>query len=727
MIKKFGLLILGVVVLTLVAWGGLVLASVRSQPEPYRSYGSGDIFFPPYHSDADRMGFGKASSHDASILNGGWYLNWSASANPDHPGGAEYARVIILDSNVPWCQAATEAGQVTPSFTGTALIEAIQLHPGALWIIGNEPDSLYNGHPIQAELYAEFYHYFYHTIKTADPAARVSVAPIVQPSPLRMEYLDKMLSHYQATYSETLKTDLWNIHFYNLNEGSCGSWGVAVPPESSQSQGWSIPFSADVILDINDAETNLRAFRQWMADNGYRDIPLLISEYGVLPPPSYGGFENPVAAQFLNDTFNLFLTVTDDQIGYPADGNRLIQMWNWFSTYYAPYGGDLFEANNQNLTVIGDAFVDQTTAHFSPYIDLQVEPAATPFESDSAMIGAFVTNRGNFTATGVTARIILTDHLSQTILVEDDILIGDLGRRYAQEPVFAGHSLAEALPVVATMTVVVDPEQVIADVDRSNNIFTQSVVWYPELGDLAISNLSVISTIAGVEPPQMPALISTTITNSSNWTTTHVPFQMEIQRDGEVISPGVSSLIPPLAPGQGHLISGSWMITSAGLYSLTAIINPDNLPGIDFDPANNQAERIFELWPDVAISSLTLSPLSLPAPGSSLLLTTAELTVTVANLGNWPSSPTLLSWQIQDLSNSAIIYDKAQPLPGLLPAEQLFLTASWTITDFGFYQLRARVETDTLGSPDSNPENNEALLDVFLPQTQIHLPVVLKP
>jgi hypothetical protein len=87
----------------------------------------------------------------------------------------------------------------------------------------------------------------------------------------------------------------------------------------------------------------------------------------------------------------------------------------------------------------------------------------------------------------------------------------------------------------------------------------------------------------------------------------------------------------------------------------------------------------------------------------------------------------LLSWQIQDLSNSAIIYDKAQPLPGLLPAEQLFLTASWTITDFGFYQLRARVETDTLGSPDSNPENNEALLDVFLPQTQIHLPVVLKP
>jgi hypothetical protein len=225
----------------------------------------------------------------------------------------------------------------------------------------------------------------------------------------------------------------------------------------------------------------------------------------------------------------------------------------------------------------------------------------------------------------------------------------------------------------------------------------------------------------------MPALISTTITNSSNWTTTHVPFQMEIQRDGEVISPGVSSLIPPLAPGQGHLISGSWMITSAGLYSLTAIINPDNLPGIDFDPANNQAERIFELWPDVAISSLTLSPLSLPAPGSSLLLTTAELTVTVANLGNWPSSPTLLSWQIQDLSNSAIIYDKAQPLPGLLPAEQLFFTTSWTITDFGFYQLRARVETDTSGSPDSNPENNEALLDVFLPQTQIHLPVVLKP
>ena len=727
MIKKFSFLIVAVAVLTLVAWGGLVLANVGSQPQPYRSYASGDIFFPPYYSDADRMGFGKASSHDASILNGGWYLNWWASPNPPHPGGAEYARVIILDSNVPWCQAATEFSQVSPNFTGTALIENVELHPGALWIIGNEPDSLYNGHPIQAELYAELYHYFYHTIKTTDPTAKISVAPIVQPSPLRMEYLDKVLNHYQVTFSETLKTDLWNIHFYNLNEGPCGSWGVAVPPDSSQSQGWSVPFSANAILDINDAEDNLRAFRQWMADNGFREVPLLISEYGVLPPPSYGGFENPVAAQFLTDSFNLFLTATDDQTGHPADGNRLIQMWNWFSSYFAPYGGDLFEADNQNLTVIGDAFVAQTTAHFTPYIDLQMQPAATPFEPGASTIGAFVTNRGTVTATGVVARIIVTDHLSHMVLFEDDITLGDLGRRYAQEPVFVGHNWGEPPPTAVTMTVIVDPQQLIADVDRSNNTFTQSFVWYPDLGDLAISDLTVISITAGPEPNQVSGLISTTVMNIGNLTTTQVPYQMEIQQAGQIISTGETILISPLSPGQNYLISTPWIITAAGQYTLTAVINPDNLPDIDFDPSNNRAERVFELWPDAAVVNLARSPLSLPASGSSFLMATLELTATVTNLGYWPTLPTHLSWQVQDQSQGVIIYEKSQPLSGLLPAQDLLLTTTWTVSDYGLYQLSARLASGSMGIPDANLDNNQAVLDVFLYPTQLYLPILAKP
>ena len=29
-------------------------------------------------------------------------------------------------------------------------------------------------------------------------------------------------------------------------------------------------------------------FRQWMADRGYQDSALIITEYGVLMPPDYG-------------------------------------------------------------------------------------------------------------------------------------------------------------------------------------------------------------------------------------------------------------------------------------------------------------------------------------------------------------------------------------------------------------------------------------------------------
>jgi hypothetical protein len=33
-------------------------------------------------------------------------------------------------------------------------------------------------------------------------------------------------------------------------------------------------------------------------------------------------------------SFNAFLNQTDTSVGYPADGYRLVQRWNWFSVDY---------------------------------------------------------------------------------------------------------------------------------------------------------------------------------------------------------------------------------------------------------------------------------------------------------------------------------------------------------------------------------------------------------
>ena len=468
-------------------WAGLALAERSSQATPYASYGSGDFFFPPYPSENERMGFDKISNHDTTALNAGWYLDWGADHLPAHIDGVEYARTISLVTATSFCQPATQASQVTPNLTGTTLIQAVQKHPGALWLIGNEPDSLYNGDSMQAELYAEFYHYFVTAIKGADPTAKVAIGAIVQPSPLRMEYLEKILNHYQMAYGDKLPTDLWNIHFYLLNEGPCGSWGAAVPPFSSQNNGWRLDFNAATLLDLEAMENHLRAFRRWMVEQGYQDIPLIITEFGVLPPPSFFGFEDPVAAQFLTDIFAMFRTVTDPS-GYPADGYRLVQMWAWFSTDSSQYGGDLFEIGGAKLTVIGEAFAAQAKAHYTPYVDLQVVPPQTaePLLSDTSLyplltVGAYVNNRGNVTATNVQAQIRLIDYFDQTVLTVKDYQLGDLAKRYHHSPVYVQETWPITLPAAFTVTIVVDPNQTLSDPDLANNTFGQDVVWYPDL------------------------------------------------------------------------------------------------------------------------------------------------------------------------------------------------------------------------------------------------------
>ena len=601
-LKKMIVLGLMTVVLAGLAWGGLVLAGVGEQPPPHRSYGTGDFFFPPYPSDSDRMGFDKASAHDATALNAGWYLNWGTQANPDHPGGAEYARLIMLHTNTGWCTPATKMSQVTPALTGTALINAVQTNPGALWMIGNEADSLYNGDPIQAELYAELYHYFYSTIKAADPTAKVSVAAIVQPSPLRLEYLDKVLNHYQATYGRPLSADLWNIHFYILNEGPCGSWGGAVPPFSSQSNGWKLDFSAATMLDLGAMRNNLHAFRQWMADRGYRDMPLLITEFGVLPPPSFQGFSNQVSAQFLNDMFAMFLTETDPEIGYPADDDRLVQMWAWFSTFYGPYGGDLFEQYSNDMTVIGQAFAAQTEAHFSPYVDLRaipakVEPAGTaiftPTESAVIAVDAHIDNRGNITASEVQARVRLIDYFSRAIIDETDYELDDLGRRYNHTPAYVGGVWTVTVPGAYTVTVTANPNQILSDANPANDHLVQQFAWYPEL---VVDRLWVTPIMPKEEAftdtdfTETVLPITTTVTNIGNWTAAGSNFQWQIQKDSGRFEPmGDPITLTTLAPQANIVLTTTWTVTEPGLYRLRGAINSDGQPYVDLDPGNNIA------------------------------------------------------------------------------------------------------------------------------------------
>ena len=98
----------------------------------------------------------------------------------------------------------------------------------------------------------------------------------MQPTPLRLQYLDMVLDSYRARYGQPMPVDVWNIHAFILNERSCtyfpeDCWGADVPP------GIDVPEGMRYGIQDNDNLVIFKQFivdfRQWMADRGYQGTP----------------------------------------------------------------------------------------------------------------------------------------------------------------------------------------------------------------------------------------------------------------------------------------------------------------------------------------------------------------------------------------------------------------------------------------------------------------------
>jgi hypothetical protein len=142
-----------------------------------------------------------------------------------------------------------------------------------------------------------------------------------------------------------------------------GEAGVGIPPGFIQESGE--PVNEGILYEISDHNDlavfrqNLFNFRQWMADRGYRDRPLAVTEFGILMPSDFG-FPPPVVAEFLTGTLDFLVQAADDTIGYPADENRLVQWAFWYSVY-DPLEfptGNLYEPETGQLTALGEIYTD---------------------------------------------------------------------------------------------------------------------------------------------------------------------------------------------------------------------------------------------------------------------------------------------------------------------------------------------------------------------------------
>ena len=299
----------------------------------------------------------------------GWYHSWTIEIDPPRPGGIEFVQLIRLRS---------EGSEYWPPDWGE-LEAAVEANPGSLWLIGNEPDVETQDNCTPQE-YAERYHACYTFIKARDASARVSGPGIVQPTALRLQWLDLALSAYEAAYGERMPVDVWNIHVQILPERRDG-WGCEIPPGLPDDLGEDHQISDNASVAL--FEEKVLAFREWMRDNGEREKPLIISEYGVLMPSGYGylggrdiNLGDQIVMDFMAGTFSFCLEAADPLLGYQRDGDRLVQRWAWYSVKhrmsdlgitppYVGFNGSLFEWARDYpgaLTQFGRRFRDYLAA-----------------------------------------------------------------------------------------------------------------------------------------------------------------------------------------------------------------------------------------------------------------------------------------------------------------------------------------------------------------------------
>jgi hypothetical protein len=399
---------------------GMMVSSVSAQSSQARSAADTQIFLPLINlgypvNPLWRFGVAPAV-HSVSdyplpslaAMRFGWYSNWSVTPNAPRPVGMEYAPVVRLKqwkytdaTHATWTSGICVGCAYAQPYTYTLTTPASQIQaaavaqPGMTWFIGNEIERIDWNTGMQdeilPELYAQAYYETRNLILGYDSTAKIGIGGLIQATPIRLEYLDRVLAEYQSRYGHSIANDvdIWNVHGFILNEQR-DVWGADIPAGFTQNTG--------TIFDWHDNRDFVGhgwplivAMRQWMATNGLRDKPLYINEYGVNMPDvqsAFGDWFSPVNVRnyFMYPSFNYFLNQTNPSTGYTVDGNRLVQRWMWYSLDGDPtaYNGNLF--NNQTLQIasLGNYWAQYVQALPSGSVKPYTPQSSSPRASVSA-------------------------------------------------------------------------------------------------------------------------------------------------------------------------------------------------------------------------------------------------------------------------------------------------------------------------------------------------------
>lgn len=329
-----------------------------------------------------------------TTLGVGWHLNFS-SRPWGRIDGVEYIPVVNVRQKKDGCTY-LDGYTISPPLTDEGLGALVDANPGALWIVGNEPDrgpdpdnpndpncSNRVQDDTYPEWYAQGYHDVYHFIKQRDPLAQVAIAGLVQVTPGRLQYLDRVWETYVNKYHTPMPVDVWNMHLYILPEalpdgspGGVATIALGTDPAIAIRQSGDDPSRCpdpQVYCwaehdDLGIFAEQVVAMRDWMKRHGQQNKPLILSEYSILYPTwlldEYGNyFTTERVARFMRETLAYLESAADPNLGYPQDEFRLVQQVLWFSINVsrnsAGSSSNLVDDSLTNLTALGRLYKEE--------------------------------------------------------------------------------------------------------------------------------------------------------------------------------------------------------------------------------------------------------------------------------------------------------------------------------------------------------------------------------
>jgi hypothetical protein len=383
-------------------------------------------------------------------LGAGWFLYYWGDVQGLN--GIEPIQIIWVQQNKDDDGNYLPGYWTRPELTDASLGTLIETNPGRLWIVGNEVDrgpdpgeTTSSQGDTFPEVYALAYHDIYHFIKQHDPTAQVGVAGLVEVTPGRLQYLDLVWESYQVQFGSTMPVDVWNMHLYILPEAR---------PDGQPNGVANIALGTDPTLAIRESgndpamcpddriycwaehdsisvfEEQIVAMRTWMKQHGQQNKPLILGEFSILYP--FTNYDDPIdpthcflqdeygncftqarVFQWMLNTFAFLESAVDPKLGYPPDGNRLVQQWNWYSvnTTRVGYVSNLVNDELAGLTQLGRLFRDSVAAQptqvnlLPDQVAFPIGFSPTPTGTASVTLSVSVRNNGN---TQVTAPFTVT-------------------------------------------------------------------------------------------------------------------------------------------------------------------------------------------------------------------------------------------------------------------------------------------------------------------------------